>query len=51
VLSCRLRNSSQKGRNRLRKSKKVSRKHFGFPQTHTDTHVTLRIGCTVLPSR
>jgi len=41
VLSCRLRNSSQKGRNRPRKSKNVSRKHFGFPQTHTQTHTWL----------
>ena len=41
VLSCRLRKSSQKGRNRLRKSKKVSRKHLGFPQTHTQTHTWL----------
>ena len=32
-MSCRLRNISQKGRNRLRRSKKVSCKHWGFRHT------------------
>jgi hypothetical protein len=35
VLSCRLRNISQKGRNGLRRSKKVSYKHWGFRHRHT----------------
>jgi hypothetical protein len=35
VLSCRSRNISQKGRNRLRRSKKVSYKHWGFRHRHT----------------
>jgi len=35
VLSCRSRNISQKGRNRLRRSKKVSYKHRGFRHRHT----------------
>jgi hypothetical protein len=34
VLSCRSRNISQKGRNRLRRSKKVY-KHRGFRHRHT----------------
>jgi len=34
VLSCRSRNISQKGRNRLRRSKKVSYKHWGFRHRH-----------------
>jgi hypothetical protein len=44
VLSCRLRNISQEGRNRLRMSKKVSYKHWGFRHRHT----WLRVGSTVL---
>jgi hypothetical protein len=35
VLSCCSRNISQKGRNRLRRSKKVSYKHWGFRHRHT----------------
>jgi hypothetical protein len=38
VLSCRLQNISQKGSNRLRRSKKVSCKHWGFQHTHTHKH-------------
>jgi len=52
VLSCRLRNISQKGRNRLRTSKKVSRKHWGFWHTHTHTHTRDSQGsqhCVVIP--
>ena len=35
VLSCRSQNISQKGENRLRRSKKVSYKHWGFRHRHT----------------
>jgi hypothetical protein len=35
MLSCRSRNISQKERNRLRRSKKVSYKHWGFRHRHT----------------
>jgi hypothetical protein len=35
VLSCHSRNISQKGRNRLRRSKKVSYKHWVFRHRHT----------------
>jgi hypothetical protein len=35
VLSCRSRNISKEGRNRLRRSKKVSCKHWGFWHRHT----------------
>jgi hypothetical protein len=47
VLSCCPRNISQKGRKRLRRSKKVSYKHWGFRHTY----VTLRVYSTVLSSR
>ena len=54
VLSCRLRNISQKGQNRLITSKKVSRKHWGFQHTHTYTHTHTRDSqgsqhCIVIP--
>jgi hypothetical protein len=48
VLSCRSRNISQKGRNRLRRSKKVSYKHWGFRHRHTrDSQVWQH--CVVIP--
>ena len=52
MLSCRLRNISQKGRNRLRRSKKVSCKHWGFQHTHTHTRARDSQGwqpCVVIP--
>ena len=53
VLSYRLRIISQKGRNRLRRSKEVSRKHWGFRHTQTHTQTCDSHGwqqCVVIPS-
>jgi hypothetical protein len=54
VLSCRLRNISQKGRNGLRRPKKVLCKHSDFRHTHARTHTHTRDShgrqhCVVIP--
>ena len=52
VLSCHLRNISQKGWNRLRRSKKVSCKHWGFRHAHARVHTHDSQGwqhCVVIP--
>jgi len=47
-LSCRSRNISQEGRNRLRRSKKVSYKHWGFRHRHTRDSQGWQ-NCVVIP--
>jgi hypothetical protein len=49
VLSCRSRNISQKRRNRLRRSKKVSYKYWGFRHRHTRDSQGWQ-HCVVIPS-